>query len=67
MAPEFCLRQHRNGLVSTSSGFTLCQSTSLMKVSGAGVAAAWREFVKEGRGDQAKLVIVHDELELALG
>jgi PTH1 family peptidyl-tRNA hydrolase len=38
-----------------------------MKVSGAGVAAAWREFVKEGRGDQAKLVIVHDELELALG
>lgn len=38
-----------------------------MNVSGAGVAAAWRQFQKEGRGEQAKLVVVHDELELAVG
>jgi len=38
-----------------------------MNVSGTGVAAAWRQFVKEGRGEQATLVVVHDELELALG
>jgi PTH1 family peptidyl-tRNA hydrolase len=38
-----------------------------MNVSGVGVAAAWRQFVKESRGEQTKLVVVHDELELPLG
>lgn len=38
-----------------------------MNISGAGVAAAWRQFQKEGQGEQAKLVVVHDELELAIG
>lgn len=38
-----------------------------MNVSGVGVAAAWRQFQKEGRGEGARLVVVHDELELAPG
>jgi PTH1 family peptidyl-tRNA hydrolase len=37
-----------------------------MNISGTGVAAAWRQFVKEA-GNDARLVVVHDELELALG
>lgn len=38
-----------------------------MNVSGVGVAAAWRQFQREGRGEEARLVVVHDELELAPG
>jgi PTH1 family peptidyl-tRNA hydrolase len=38
-----------------------------MNISGVGVAAAWRQFVKDVRGEEAKLVVVHDELELGLG
>lgn len=38
-----------------------------MNVSGEGVAAAWRQFVKDSRSEDAKLVVVHDELELRLG
>ena len=38
-----------------------------MNVSGDGVAAAWRRFVKDSRGEEAGLVILHDELELRLG
>jgi PTH1 family peptidyl-tRNA hydrolase len=60
-------RAFGNGLVSASSEYTLWQSTSLMNISGAGVAAAWKQFQKEGRGEQAKLVVVHDELELGVG
>jgi PTH1 family peptidyl-tRNA hydrolase len=60
-------RAYGNGLVSAGSNYTLWQSTSLMNVSGVGVAAAWRQFQKEGRGEQAKLIVVHDELELAVG
>ncbi len=60
-------RAFGNGLVSAGSEFTLWQSTSLMNVSGSGVAAAWRQFQKESRGDLTRLVIVHDELELGLG
>lgn len=37
-----------------------------MNVSGSGVAAAWRQFLKDG-GEQARLIVVHDELELGLG
>lgn len=39
----------------------------MMNVSGAGVAAAWRQFQKESRGEPTRLVVVHDELELGLG
>lgn len=49
--------------------WTFWQSTSLMNVSGGGVRKAWLEFsrqvVKEGR--EPRLVVVHDELEAALG
>lgn len=39
-----------------------------MNVSGTAVAAAWRQFLREVPADtEAKLVVVHDELELALG
>jgi PTH1 family peptidyl-tRNA hydrolase len=38
-----------------------------MNVSGSGVSAAWRQFVKDARGEEARLVVVHDELELAPG
>ena len=38
-----------------------------MNISGVGVAAAWRQFQKDMRGEGLKLVIVHDELELPLG
>lgn len=37
-----------------------------MNISGTGVAAAWRQFLKDGR-EEARLVVVHDELELSLG
>lgn len=60
-------RSFGNGLVSAGSEFTLWQSTSLMNVSGAGVAAAWRQFQKESRGEPMRLVVVHDELEIGLG
>ncbi|KAL1608153.1 hypothetical protein SLS60_003092 [Paraconiothyrium brasiliense] len=50
--------------------WTFWQSTSLMNVSGRGVARAWREFSQElarqGR-EEGRLVVVHDELESALG
>ena len=38
-----------------------------MNVSGPGVASAWRQFQKESRGEDTRLVVVHDELEIALG
>jgi PTH1 family peptidyl-tRNA hydrolase len=60
-------RSYGNGLVSAGLQFTLWQSSSQMNISGVGVAAAWRQFVKDVRGEEAKLVVVHDELELSLG
>jgi len=60
-------RAYGNGLVSAGSDYTLWQSSSLMNVSGSGVAAAWRQFVKDSHGQAARLVVVHDELELAPG
>jgi len=40
-----------------------------MNESGAGVGVAWRRFQKEkvGHSEEARLVVVHDELESALG
>lgn len=59
-------RAYGNALVSPGPMYTLWQSSSLMNVSGTGVAAAWRQFLKDG-GAEARLVVVHDELELGLG
>ncbi|RDL35422.1 Peptidyl-tRNA hydrolase-like protein [Venustampulla echinocandica] len=61
------VREYGNGAVSAGADFTLWQSRSLMNVSGTGVAAAWKQFIKETRGEDAALVVVHDELELAIG
>jgi PTH1 family peptidyl-tRNA hydrolase len=60
-------RAYGNGAVSRGSDLTFWQSKSLMNVSGVGVSTAWRQFHKELRGEEAKLVVIHDELELALG
>ncbi|KAK0121528.1 aminoacyl-tRNA hydrolase [Cadophora gregata] len=60
-------RAYANGLISIGSDFTLWQSASLMNVSGPSVASAWRQFQKESRGEDTRLVVVHDELEIALG
>ncbi|KAG9244161.1 peptidyl-tRNA hydrolase [Calycina marina] len=62
-------RAHGNGLLSAGPEFVLWQSMSLMNVSGAGVAAAWRTFQTSLRlrGEEGRLVVVHDELELAVG
>ena len=58
---------HGNGLLSQGSDLTLWQSSSLMNISGVGVATAYKQFIKELRGEEGRLVVVHDELELALG
>ncbi|KAF2184702.1 peptidyl-tRNA hydrolase [Zopfia rhizophila CBS 207.26] len=49
--------------------FTLWQSPSLMNVSGKAVAQAWKKWSAEMRreGREGRLVVVHDELESALG
>jgi PTH1 family peptidyl-tRNA hydrolase len=62
-------RPYGNGLISIGSEFTLWQSTSFMNVSGVGVAAAWRQFVKENKreGEEVALVVLHDELESKMG
>ncbi|KAF1964273.1 peptidyl-tRNA hydrolase [Bimuria novae-zelandiae CBS 107.79] len=45
--------------------WTFWQSTSLMNVSGTGLVRAWREFSRSNK--DARLVVIHDELESALG
>jgi PTH1 family peptidyl-tRNA hydrolase len=60
-------RNYGNGLVSQGEEYTLWQSSSLMNVSGTGVAAAWKQFLADNRGSEGRLVVVHDELELKLG
>ncbi|KAI4116106.1 MAG: hypothetical protein LQ345_003418 [Seirophora villosa] len=61
----------RSGLLSASPDFTLWQSPALMNVSGKPVATAWSTFLSSLSSPQdrnaARLVVVHDELELALG
>lgn len=49
--------------------FTLWQSTKLMNVSGPAVRNAWREFSaqQKAKGLEGRLVVIHDELESALG
>lgn len=59
--------------VSVDEDWTFWQSTSLMNVSGRGVSRAYTEWMKDVRrkyGDaqiEGRLVVVHDELESALG
>lgn len=65
-------RPHGSGLVSkplgpADSDWTLWQSTSLMNVSGKGVKAAHNTWAQDKADGEAKLVIVHDELEKPLG
>lgn len=71
-------RAHGNGLLSTayvdtndgSACVTMWQSPSLMNVSGPAVTSAWRAFLKEnpvGGDEVPHLVVLHDELETALG
>jgi PTH1 family peptidyl-tRNA hydrolase len=62
-------KAYGNGSISEGNDFTLWQSSSLMNISGKGVAKAWQQFQKEGAGDGRRcgLVVVHDELQLALG
>lgn len=57
------------GLVEGEDDFVLWQSTTLMNVSGGSVRKAWTAFEKEqrARGIEGRLVILHDELEAALG
>ncbi|KFY25913.1 hypothetical protein V493_04370, partial [Pseudogymnoascus sp. VKM F-4281 (FW-2241)] len=60
-------RAHANGLLahSPTHPITLWHSTSMMNVSGPAVATAWKAFQREYPG--AGLVVLHDELESALG
>ncbi|KAL9007245.1 MAG: hypothetical protein Q9188_000048 [Gyalolechia gomerana] len=64
-------RPHASGLLSASQDYTLWQSPSLMNVSGKPVATAWRTFLSSLSSPEdkraARLVVVHDELELATG
>jgi len=56
--------------MTTGDDLTLWQSPTLMNVSGPAVAAAWKTFLKDLPSEDrtnAKLVIVHDELESPLG
>lgn len=70
--PQFAKdRSLGNGLVSRESAgdgardWVLWQSTSYMNESGKGVAAAFRDFTRSA--PDAKLVVIYDELEKALG
>ena len=69
-------RAHGNGLVANAyvettggetASVTLWQSPSLMNISGVSLAAAWSQFVRENGPDEARLLVLHDELETALG
>lgn len=60
-----------NGFVSKGPAFTLWQSPSLMNVSGPPLRQAWRGFLRELESDEqrrnARLVVLHDDLESPLG
>jgi PTH1 family peptidyl-tRNA hydrolase len=61
-------RSYASGIVSSGPIYTLWQSPTLMNVSGPAVSAAWRTFLRENHNDpNTRLVVVHDELEIALG
>lgn len=54
-------------LASLGSKYTLVQSPTYMNVSGPFVSKIWKNFVKQHEPANSSLVIVHDELELAMG
>ena len=64
-------RRFGDGLVSepslSSSPYTLWQSRSLMNESGASVVAAWTAFERLHAPEPAKLVVLHDDLDLPVG
>ncbi|KAI4270815.1 MAG: hypothetical protein LQ337_006444 [Flavoplaca oasis] len=64
-------RPYASGLLSTSPDYTLWQSPSLMNLSGKPVSTAWRTFLSSLSTQEdksaARLVLVHDELELPIG
>jgi PTH1 family peptidyl-tRNA hydrolase len=66
-------RRAEGAPVTVDEDWTLWQSTSLMNVSGRGVARAYNEWlqgIKRQYGDakiEGRLVVVHDELESQLG
>ncbi|KAI4247025.1 MAG: hypothetical protein L6R40_001690 [Gallowayella cf. fulva] len=64
-------RPHASGLLSASPDYTLWQSPSLMNISGKPVSTAWRAFLSSLTSPEdrraARLVVVHDELELPIG
>ncbi len=53
--------------VSQGPKFTLVQSPTFMNVSGPFVAKAWQEMLKQHEAASLGLVVLHDELEKALG
>ncbi|KAF2750070.1 peptidyl-tRNA hydrolase [Sporormia fimetaria CBS 119925] len=57
------------GWMKGQDDFTLWQSQKFMNVSGPSVAEAWKRFAANQRaqGLEPRLVVVHDELEAALG
>ena len=58
------------GLTSRGQDGLLWQSPTLMNVSGPAVSAAWRQFKQDldvELRQMARLVVIHDELELPLG
>ncbi|KAK4697303.1 peptidyl-tRNA hydrolase, PTH1 family, partial [Lecanoromycetidae sp. Uapishka_2] len=63
-------RAHANGNISRGNDYTLWQSPTLMNVSGPAVAKAWKAFLQDLPNEdrtEAKLIVVHDELESPLG
>ena len=62
---------HASGYVSRGQDALLWQSPTLMNTSGPTLAKAWRTFLKDLDGQdarkRARLVVVHDELEMGLG
>lgn len=63
-------KNYANGLLAHHHEFHLWQSPVLMNLSGRAVAGAWKAFLRDLSPDQrnnARLVVLHDELESPLG
>ena len=71
--PDFSTDRKYGGAVSAGlydGGYTLFQSPTYMNVSGKAVSSAWKEFQRELDNEdreRALLVILHDDLERAMG
>lgn len=64
-------RIHASAAISCGEDAVLYKSPSYMNTSGPPLATAWRAFLRDLRDrevqDRARLIIIHDELELELG